>query len=76
MGTRSSKVGWAATSFSLTGVAISTLLPSHIRWMFPIFVGANILWFTNGYLYRNRPQMALQTITGVLNVIAVYHWFF
>jgi hypothetical protein len=60
---------------TLFGVSTQSLLPAELRWSFVAFLGANVLWFINGWRHSNRPMMAMQLITGALNVNAVARYF-
>lgn len=60
---------------SLTGVTIQALLPTLVRYSFPIFVVSSSVWFINGVITRNWPLVCLQSVLLILNIIAVIHWF-
>jgi hypothetical protein len=68
-------VGWIGTVLSLTGVTIQALLPTLVRYSFPIFVVSSSVWFINGVITRNWPLVCLQSVLLILNIIAVIHWF-
>lgn len=72
---KTSTIGWVAMVLTLAGVATQSLLPVYLRFSFVVFLGANALWLANGIRTGNRPLMALQLVTGLLNVHAVMRYF-
>lgn len=68
--------GWGGFVLSVAGVSIQSLLPHELRWSFVVFSVANVFWFGQGWKHGNRPLMAKQAVLGVLNTVAMIHWFY
>lgn len=68
-------IGWGGFILSVCGVGLQALVPAELRWSFAIFFVANLFWFGQGWKHGNRPLMAKQAVLGVLNTVALVHWF-
>jgi hypothetical protein len=61
---------------SLSGVCLQAFFPALVRWSYPLFIISAGTWLVNGIMTRNRPLAQMQAVLVILNIIAVYRWFF